>query len=110
MPFRSVRAKEDSEIARDWRRLRRQVDSMCGILDWSLEQEMGGNGKTDAIQTQPMVQLKVLCQCPFPGSDNSAAIILKLHQRWLGEASSGAGCTSLYHLCKSKVISELFFL
>lgn len=74
MPFRSVRAKEDSEIARDWRRLRRQDDSMCGILDWSLEQKMGGNGNTDAVQTQSMVQLRVLCQCPFPGFDNSAVI------------------------------------
>lgn len=48
---------------------------MCGILDWSLEQKMGGNGKTDAIQTQSMVQLRGLCQCPFPDFDNSAAII-----------------------------------
>lgn len=48
---------------------------MCGILDSSLEPKMGGNGKADAIQTEPTVQITALGQRPLPSSDNSAVII-----------------------------------
>lgn len=71
---------------------------------------MGGNGKTDAIQTEPLVQVTVSCQCPFRSVDNSAVIIAEATSKGAGEVCSRAGCTSLYLLCKSKVISELVFL
>lgn len=77
---------------------------------WEPGTEEGGNGKTDAIQTEPLVQFAVLCQRPFPGFDNSAVIIPEATSKWLGEACSRASCTSLYLLCKSNTISELFFL
>lgn len=43
---------------------------MRRILDRSLEPKMGGNGKADTIQTEPLVQITALSQRPLPSSDN----------------------------------------